>query len=99
MADGSINYNYGSIDDFHASMKQVVSSLESELADLQKSTHHVLDGHWSGAASQAYDENSNKIQKNLQGVSHWVDSLGSSVSQGGQNMHEGDRTNAKLFKS
>lgn len=97
MAD-QIAYDYSSLGQHVDDMKKIVSTIESEIDDLNSQSQQALQN-WQGDGSQGYQQDLNGIKNDLGTIDSTLNQLAQSITDGSDAFKGADAKIAQSFGS
>lgn len=97
MNDGLLLVNFGELENASANIGRALSTLTSDLADLERKGNELKET-WSGAAKEAYDERQQRWQaasRDLQGI---LQQIRSAVDKSRADYHDTERAATNRFQ-
>jgi WXG100 family type VII secretion target len=94
MANGVTVYDYDEIDAVVSRLLKEAGHIQEEADRLYKSVKGSMSD-WTGATADAYESRSTDLKSDLEANVSWLQTAGSTMKTGADDMQEQDRSSAK----
>jgi WXG100 family type VII secretion target len=94
MADGTITYDYGVIEECVSMMVNKANEIENQAGELESDVKRIMVD-WQGSTADAYNQLANDLRSDIESNKGNLDNLRKSLAEAAQNMQEADSSGSR----
>jgi WXG100 family type VII secretion target len=94
MADGTITYDYGVIDECVSMMVNKANEIENQAGELESDVKRIMV-EWQGSTADAYNQLANDLRSDIESNKSNLDNLRKSLAEAAQNMQQADSSGSR----